>query len=351
MTVGLSMLAIVQLLAQLHDDQWKLLAPIPDSLGFAGSYAGRLGSGVVYAGGAQFAGGIAPWQGGRKVWSDKIYYLPRKDGAWVQLGHLPRALGYGASASYKGDFFLAGGSDSASHYRQTYRLSLAGGKLTVQQLAELPIPLANAAFAQNENYWYILGGQLGPLSSSASNRVFRLDLSAPSKGWQELPPLPGDGRILAAAAATRNSIYIFSGASLENGQRSYLTDGYTFTGNSWKKTAALPQPITATANPGIATGDNELLFFSGDDGSLAALDLKDKHPGFSRNVWSYLIKQDKWTIRDTIPNASPGRVNAPSAAIAAPVTTTAVRWEESILIPGGESRPAVRSNQVLLYNP
>src|SRR5690606_35482972 len=109
--------------------------------------------------------------------------------------------------------------------------------------------------------------------------------------------------------------------------------------------------ITAAANPGIALKENEFLFFSGDDGSLASADLRDKHPGSSRKMLTYFAQQDRWEHTATIPNAP----SSPSAAdlppIGAPVTTTALQWQGYIVIPGGEVRPAVRTNQVLRYKP
>ena len=44
----------MQVNAQTQSKKWELLASIPDSLGFAGSYAGTLAGGIIYAGGAQF---------------------------------------------------------------------------------------------------------------------------------------------------------------------------------------------------------------------------------------------------------------------------------------------------------
>ncbi len=341
----------MQVNAQTQSKKWELLASIPDSLGFAGSYAGTLAGGIIYAGGAQFRGGIPPWDGGQKVWSDKIYFLSGEHGNWREIGRLPDALGYGASASYGEDFFIAAGSDAAQHHKKTFQLTLKGDSVLIKELPELPIALANVAFAQHENYWYVLGGQVSPQAQQASSGVFRLDLSSPHTGWEQLPDYPGQGRILAAAAANKKGVYIFSGASLENGQRTYLIDGYYFDGDSWMKKADVPHPITAAANPGIADGRNTFLFFSGDDGALAGSDLRDKHPGFSREVLTYFTLEDKWAVTGTIPEFLPAGADSVKAELRAPVTTSVLLWNGNIIIPGGESRPAVRTNQVLRYKP
>ncbi|MGH2623046.1 MAG: galactose oxidase [Sphingobacterium sp.] len=343
---------MMQLNAQSQDKKWNLLSPIPDSLGFAGSFAGNLESGIVYLGGAQFQQGIPPWDGGVKVWTNQIYYLKDPAANWQEIGQLPQALGYGASASYQGKFFIAGGSDASQHFAQTYALSFQQDQLKIITLAPLPVPLANVAFAQHENYWYVLGGQESPTAQQALNRVFRLDLSDPQKGWKELPAFPGQGRILAAAAANEDGVFLFSGASLEKGKRTYLRDGYRYNGDSWSKIADVPQAITAVANPGVEISPGKFMFLSGDTGELADADLRDRHPGFSRHVYTYLVKENKWVLSDSVPSfisSDEGTEN--KTPLIAPVTTTVVPYHGGVLIPGGEARPAVRTNQVLYYKP
>ena len=45
---------------------WKQLPPLPDKLGFAGSFAGVSGGALIVAGGANFPEAM-PWAGGPKV--------------------------------------------------------------------------------------------------------------------------------------------------------------------------------------------------------------------------------------------------------------------------------------------
>lgn len=343
---------MMQLDAQSQDKKWNLLAPIPDSLGFAGSFAGRLGEGIICAGGAQFEQGIPPWAGGVKFWTGRIFYLKDTAANWQEIGQLPQSVGYGASASYQGKFYIAGGSDATQHFQQTYELSFEQDQLKITTLAPLPITLANAAFAQHKNYWYVLGGQESPTSQQAVNRVFRFDLSDPQQGWQELSAFADQGRILAGAAANEQGVFIFSGASLAHGKRTYLRDGFHYDGHSWSKTADLPEAITAVANPGIAIKQDEFIFLSGDAGDLADSDLRDKHPGFSRKVYTYFTKDDKWVLTDTVPRFLPtAEATKEKSTLVAPVTSTAIMYNGGILIPGGEARPAVRTNQVLYYKP
>lgn len=150
------------------------------------------------------------------------------------------------------------------------------------------------------------------------------------------------------AAANEKGLFVFSGASLKDGMRTYLNDGFKFDGNTWKPTAELPQSITASPNPGIELEKDVFTFISGDDGRLVDFDLKEMHPGFSKNVYSYNIKADKWEFSDVIPNELQNK-DGVTIALVAPVTSTAIYWKGKIVIPGGESRPAVRTRQVLQY--
>ena len=61
--------------------------------------------------------------------------------------------------------------------------------------------------------------------------------------------------------------------------------------------------------------------------------LLDDHPGFSRDLLEYDPKTDAWTKAGEFPTGSH-------------VTTTAVKWDGSIVVPSGEIRPGVRSPKV-----
>ena len=63
---------------------WRDLPPIPDAVGFAGSFAGTTSGALVVAGGANFPD-RKPWEGGTKVWSDRVFVLERPGGQWAEL--------------------------------------------------------------------------------------------------------------------------------------------------------------------------------------------------------------------------------------------------------------------------
>ena len=61
------------------------------------------------------------------------------------------------------------------------------------------------------------------------------------------------------------------------------------------------------------------------------------HPGFTANVWRLDMKQNSWTKDSPIKGLSP-------------VTTTAVRIDNYIIIPTGEIKAGVRTDQILIGN-
>ena len=75
------------------------------------------------------------------------------------------------------------------------------------------------------------------------------------------------------------------------------------------------------------------------DGSLfhRGNELKDDHPGFPRKSFAYHTITDTWVSAGETPKNH--------------VTTIAVRWDNSIIIPSGEIRPRVRSPKVWRITP
>ncbi|HTF31364.1 MAG TPA: sodium:solute symporter, partial [Flavitalea sp.] len=76
------------------------------------------------------------------------------------------------------------------------------------------------------------------------------------------------------------------------------------------------------------------------------------HPGFRKEILSYNSITDTWSVAGNIPvdRKSDAETN-PHASVYAPVTTPLVVWNGQIIIAGGEARPAVRTNKVLVGSP
>lgn len=320
---------------------WNQLTSIPDSTGFAGSFAGICEDGLLVAGGANFPNGGTPWNGGKKRWYDTIYLYDAKAKHWLPTGKLPAPAGYGVSVQTEQGLIIIGGSNDTGHLNTVYRINSSNKKLSFQELPSLPVPLANSCGALVGNKIYIAGGQVSPSSLSTSSLFLSFDLNNSGAGWVEEQSWPGPSRMLAVAGSDGCAFYLFSGTELVNGQRVYLKDAYRFSPDTgWKVLTSLPKPVVAAASPAAYIPGKGLHIFGGDDGALAprAAELKEKHPGFSNEIWSYNPVFGSWMQNGTIQNQLP-------------VTTTMVEWKGEFILPGGEVKPGIRTTQVLIATP
>ena len=318
----------------LHAQEWRRLADLPDRLGVAGAFAGETGGGLLVAGGAHFPG-KPPWEGGRKVWTDSVWWLDRPDGAWTRVGSLPGGLGYGVAVTHRGWVVCAGGSDSQRHHTACFRLRVANRGLERESLPPLPQAVANGCGALLGDTLWVVGGQEKP-DGPALDRVYSLDLGKAGSEWVERARLPGKARILATAGATDTLLVVAGGAALEvTGEkavrREYLADSWQLEpGRGWKRLADLPKPLVASPGPmPFRLGDLWLL--GGDDGRQVGLDPRE-HTGFERGAWRYNPGLDTWKPADPTPFA---RVTAPVVA-----------WRDLWVVPSGEMKPGIRSPEV-----
>jgi N-acetylneuraminate epimerase len=320
--------------------QWRPLAPLPDPIGVAGPFAGASSGGLLVAGGAHFPTDM-PWAGGAKVWTDRVWFLAKKNGEWKAAGNLPRPLAYGVSVTFLGKVWCIGGSDAARHYPDVFSLEWSSGRLVHTAAAALPAPLASAAGAvDREGNLFVACGSGAPGETSASNRFFTARLNDKELHWRELPPLPAEPRILAVAASHDGAFYIFGGAALDpaNGKtvRRYLRDCWSYSpGGGWRRIADLPAPAVAAASPAPFVR-GRLWVISGDDGSLAGFAPAAEHPGFPGAVYAYDPGTDLWRSEERAP--------APR------VTLPCVEWGEDFVLPSGEIRPGVRSPEVWCFS-
>jgi N-acetylneuraminate epimerase len=316
--------------------KWRPLAPLPDPIGVAAPFAGVSGGGLLVAGGAHFPKGM-PWEGGAKVWTDRVWFLQNKNGEWTAAGGLPRPRAYGVGVTYLGKVWCVGGSDATRHYPDVCSLEWRGGSLVHTAAAPLPVPLANAAGAvDGEGTLYVACGSEAPGETAASNRLFAASLRDKELRWRELPPLPGEPRLLPVAAIHGGVFYLFGGAALDPGSsktvRRYLRDCWRYSpADGWHRIADLPAPTVAAASPAPFV-KGHLWVLAGDDGSLTGFAPVAAHPGFPGAMYAYDPGTDLWH--------SGGRVPAPR------VTLPCVEWGEDFVLPSGEIRPGVRSPEV-----
>jgi N-acetylneuraminic acid mutarotase len=334
--------------------KWSKLQPVPDPIGFAGSFAGVANGALLVAGGANFPDGGAPWTGSVKAWHDDIFVLESPEGKWKHAGKLPHSLGYGASVNWKDALIVLGGSNEKGHHSEVFVLNYKNGKVETSKLPDLPHPIANTTAALVGDVIYVAGGIETPEDRSAGQNFWSLDLSLAQKSWKILESWPGPSRMLSVAGAQDGVFYLFSGVELVDGKRQYLKDAYKYSpAEGWEKIADLPNSVAAAPTPAYAAAAS-LLVFGGDDGKIApeAASLKENHPGFSEQVLSYNPVANTWKIAGKIFTAKQhDAVANPNGSTWAPVTTTLTVWKGNIIIPGGEVRPATRTPNVLMAIP
>jgi N-acetylneuraminic acid mutarotase len=315
--------------------QWSKLPPIPDREGFAGPFAGVSGGALIVAGGANFPG-KKPWEGGTKVWHDKVFVLEEADGQWREAGRLPAPIGYGVSLPTRDGVLCIGGSDAVKHFSDVFTLEWRGGKLHRQPLARLPQPVANACGAVVDGTAYLAGGLATPSATNALDSFYALNPRRRGDRWASLQRWPGPARMLAVAGVNDGVFFLFGGAALKAGadgkpERVWLRDAYRFRpGEGWRRIADLPRAAVAAPSPAPVV-NGKLLVIGGDDGAQVNTP-PTEHKGFPRTILAYDPQKDSWETWGEAPFSL--------------VTTPAVEWRGRVVIPGGEARPGVRSTEV-----
>ncbi len=340
---------------------WSTLPPFPDEDGWAGSYVGVSNGALLIAGGTNFPSNTRPWNNGKKTWYSKILALETPQGDWKEVGSLPAEMGYGIALSYNNSLLCLGGGDALQNYADVFMLTYQSGQVKTVKLPDMPAPLINACAVIVKDVVFIAGGIKTP--TAKTEKIFwSLDLSAPAKGWKILPDIPGPSRMLATAGTADGKVYLFGGVELTTApgdstlRRSYLKDCWEYTPSSggWKRIQDMPNPVAAAPTPAYNAGQSHLMLFGGDDGKNAAnvATLKDEHPGFSSDILAYNTITDIWSVTGKIPvNRKEDAASAPHNSVYAPVTTPLVVWNNDVVLAGGEVRPAVRTNRVLVAAP
>lgn len=327
--------------------EWTVLAELPSGEGgeahpgLAGPFAGVHQDALVIAGGANFPG-EPRWETG-KVWHRDIYVLEKRGEeafTWKAGGRLPRPLAYGASVSTPEGVVCLGGDDGETISAEVFMLAWepAAGRVVSSVYPELPAPCAYGQAVLVGNTIYLAGGQGGKELASAEKNFWALDLSRKDTeafAWQVLEAWPGPERAFNLTAAQHNGyddcVYVMSGRRQLGDEVRFLEDvwEYNTSTKTWRARPSLPRP--AMAGTAMGYGQSHVFVLGGADGSLWGQEdvLRDRHPGFPKEALLYHTITGTWTSAGALP--------------ANHVTTVAVAWGDSIVIPSGEIRPRVRS--------
>ncbi|MEM1227937.1 MAG: sodium/solute symporter [Planctomycetota bacterium] len=330
---------------------WESLPPLPGELGVAGPYAGVHNDALIVAGGANFPRPV--WQN-EKVWQDRIDVMTKvgETHVWTHAGALPAPIAYGAAVSTVGGVVCMGGN----HENRTLdRVLLLQWDALTESVSHvdypaLPKPCAYGAATLIDEVIYLAGGQSGSSLETAMNNFWSLDLrqrESPAEfHWTELPAWPGPPRAFNLTVHQHDGfedcVYVMSGRRQKGSETTdveFLKDvwKYTPSARQWKRQRDAPRCVMAGTSIGV--GQSHVLVLGGADGSLfsRADELKDRHPGFPREALAFHTITDTWTSAGVTPQNH--------------VTTIAVPWDDTIVIPSGEIRPRVRSPRTWRVTP
>ena len=157
------------------------------------------------------------WRGGVKYRYDRVLRLDVDGRDWIEESKLPLPLGYMVGCRHDGKLIFAGGTTVGDQDNPRTYIRTNDGRWTVVRMTGSP-PFGAAA-ATDGHRLFAVGGLLRSNDwKSVTNQLLILDLDHPEHGWQTGPPLPGEGRALAALCVHRERLYLFGGAdgNIEN---------------------------------------------------------------------------------------------------------------------------------------
>lgn len=322
----------------------KELPNIPDSIGLGGPFAGTHNGALIVAGGANFPDSM-PWDGGTKKWYDKIYVLEDKNAHWLETAQkLPVPMAYGGSVSASDGLILIGGSNEQGPLDQVIRLTWQDQKLAIDSFPPLPKASWLVSAGLIDRTIYALPGLASTDPTDVIPELWALDLDQLDAGWSVLPGLPGKPRAKVVTAISKDGsgqpfFYCISGETTTRNADStfsyaYSTENYRFNpkaqeGDHWQKMTDIPRGVAAGTARGV--GQSSILVLGGWAGEYWGQPIPE-WPEFPTGIWSYHTITDTWTKVGDIAEGT--------------VTTTAVPWKGGIVLPSGEIKPGVRTDDI-----
>lgn len=195
-----------------------------------------------YKGGLLLAGGTY-WQEKRKIWTDRVSFYDPAHGRWEEWSPLPRPLAYGVMAEAAGSLYLIGGIDASTLHHDVYRLEGQEWK----PVGKAPSGVIYSSAVTVDSKIYVMGG--GTSNDDLTTVTGQNWSYDPESGkWERLESVPGPPRLLQAACAVDETIYVFGGLTQKSGEPyRNLDDAYRFDTRSgkWSAIRALPRPVRA----------------------------------------------------------------------------------------------------------
>lgn len=354
--------------------EWSVAAVLPsvngkDQPGLAGPVTGIINNYLLVGGGANFPEGL-PWYGHKKQYQDEIYLFEKKKGSIVNASvskqKLPEPVAYCANVmTPKGLVYIGGENEQGlSDKVVLIEFNAVADELVFSDLPALPLLLTNLS-ATFYNHTIYVGG--GNSTEGPSDKFFGLNLAMPGAKWQSLPGIPvkiSFAVMVAQSNGDHDCIYLLGGRRKNgNGISDIFNTVYQFDikNNRWTQKQSIPFGVSAGI--GVAYNADQILLLGGDKGETFSKEeqlnaaiksatsdqvikqltkeriaLLEAHPGFTGEVLLYNTNKDEWEKLNSLPPGSP-------------VTTTAIKWGDDIIIPNGEIKAGVRTPKILMGKP
>lgn len=346
--------------------EWEVKDTLPNienhkHIGVAGPITGIIDNKLVVIGGANFPEAM-PWDGGIKRYQKDVYlYDINSNGAlqYIKRQDFNDSLAYTANISLNNQIVSVGGERNGQATADVFVYYLENDSLIRQDLVypDLPIPLTNGALTYINNTLYFVGGENADL---VSNKIYALDLNNKDAKWEEFLELPKALSHTVFVNDSEGALYVIGGRKRNTNAKSDIyRDVYKIDVRSKNIQNLGELPEQLAAGTGLFYQGN-ILIFGGDNGStfhqveqliadinLSSDEKKRKqlieqkntiqraHPGFGKSVWIMDLVENTWQASTNIVGESP-------------VTTTALLYNDLIVIPSGEVKAGVRTNQILV---
>ncbi|WP_281633464.1 galactose oxidase [Flavobacterium luteolum] len=337
------------------------------SLGFAGPINGVTNDVLIVAGGANFQDKM-PWEGGKKHYSKEIHVLEKSDKTFhwnkKSTAELPEPIAYCGNVSTSLGIVYVGGENENGLSNKAHILNWNSEKneIEIKALPDFPIHITNIALVNASNVVYAIGGDE---ATKSSDLVFSIDLNKTQLEWKSEQKLPF--ALANSVAVVQNEvIYVVGGRTKTASGISNLhntTLAFNLKKQIWETKAVITDGKETTnfsAGAGVAFGKHNIIITGGDNGETfhkietylsqisktASEEEKAKliaeknilnttHQGFYNAVLLYDTLKNKWSKIGELP-------------FLAHVTTTAVLWNDKIVLSNGEIKPGIRTPDVMI---
>jgi solute:Na+ symporter, SSS family len=331
--------------------------------GLAGAFIGVVGDNLIVAGGSDFPAG-KPWEGGRKVFYDDILEIVKNGDSYIGRPtgfKLPVPLASGVAVSDGKALYCFGGFNEHGQSGAVYAIKKTATGYSADSVAALPQSFKPAAALLYSGKIYVHG------TGSGANRMFVF--SPDRHSWKEISGCPDrmieeGASFVAQHNGREDALYLIGGRGTDS-DGLYISSTiweYLPTHNQWVRKNDMAEDgkeISLMYSSAIPYGSAHILLIGGDDGigfrrrtelgkeidgaanETARDSLKTllensylNHTGFNTKVYAY------HTITNTL-------IPIAESDIALPVCTSAVPMNGEILLPSGEVRPGVRTDEII----